>query len=271
VLRSFPRNLDQSTVNVTQIRRLVQKLKDKKLGVAPPSPHQRVAEVAEVAEVQDSHSIRHGIGVCMRAPWRAQPSKSPRRTRQEEDYSTTDTSHKQVEEADLEEEELDLEAEEPVDLNDPNLDLNKVSITALKAAKVRNTTLHGPPRKQTQGVSKIWFLRSLQGGRVHPFTASGVATIAVLHHTALSSTVARVGAFLSPQLPSTHASAHSVHPQRGTNDSHARRGVGLEQKKMDSEFLKHQKLPGETGFNYDVQVDFQLSEGVGDWDDEGED
>ena len=42
------------------------------------------------------------------------------------------------------------------------------------------------------------------------------------------------------------------------------------QKKMDTEFLKHQKLPGEQGFAYDVQVDFQLSEGVGDWDDESD-
>jgi hypothetical protein len=45
---------------------------------------------------------------------------------------------------------------------------------------------------------------------------------------------------------------------------------GFAQKKMDAEFLKHQKLPGEPGFEYDVQVDFQLSEGVGDWDDESD-
>lgn len=91
MLRSFPRNLDQSTVNVAQIRRLVQKLKDKKLGAAPASPVKRVAAEAEEAEAEV--------------------------------------------------EELDLQAEEPVDLNDPNLDLNKVSITALKAAKVRTTRL----------------------------------------------------------------------------------------------------------------------------------
>ena len=94
MLRSFPRNLDQSTVNVAQIRRLVQKLKDKKLGAAPASPVKRVAAEAEEAEAEV--------------------------------------------------EELDLQAEEPVDLNDPNLDLNKVSITALKAAKVRTLALARP-------------------------------------------------------------------------------------------------------------------------------
>mmetsp|Transcript_452 Transcript_452/g.636 ORF Transcript_452/g.636 Transcript_452/m.636 type:complete len:209 (-) Transcript_452:95-721(-) len=38
-------------------------------------------------------------------------------------------------------------------------------------------------------------------------------------------------------------------------------------KKMDETFVKHQKLPGENGFQYDVQVDFQFAEGSGDWDD----
>mmetsp|Transcript_13586 Transcript_13586/g.26107 ORF Transcript_13586/g.26107 Transcript_13586/m.26107 type:complete len:202 (-) Transcript_13586:190-795(-) len=37
--------------------------------------------------------------------------------------------------------------------------------------------------------------------------------------------------------------------------------------KMEEQFSKNQKLPGEMGFQYDVQVDFQFSEGVGDWDD----
>mmetsp|Transcript_1513 Transcript_1513/g.2613 ORF Transcript_1513/g.2613 Transcript_1513/m.2613 type:complete len:204 (+) Transcript_1513:303-914(+) len=41
--------------------------------------------------------------------------------------------------------------------------------------------------------------------------------------------------------------------------------------KMDEEFIKHRKLPGEEGFQYDVQVDFQFAEGVGDWDSEGDD
>lgn len=33
--------------------------------------------------------------------------------------------------------------------------------------------------------------------------------------------------------------------------------------KMEEQFSKNQKLPGEMGFQYDVQVDFQFSEGVG--------
>jgi len=36
--------------------------------------------------------------------------------------------------------------------------------------------------------------------------------------------------------------------------------------KMEQQFIQHRKLPGEDGFQYDVQVDFQFAEGTGDWD-----